>query len=260
MTQQERSTIIANDALGADIFRITFQAPRIAAEAKPGQFAMVRLDATMDPLLRRPFSIHQVIGGNRIQLLYKVVGRGSMAMSRWRPRDTADIIGPLGAGFDTAGDGTAILVGGGIGIAPLFFLARTLLRSMVPETVFLLLGARTVDELLPMAAELALLGLQLLTATDDGSHGHHGLVTDLIDRVNTTDPVRVFGCGPYAMLRSVAFRCQQHNLRCQLSLETMMACGIGACLGCALPRADRNGFLHVCKDGPVVDAREVGWK
>jgi len=150
------------------------------------------------------------------------------------------------------------LIGGGMGIAPLYFLAKRLLRTTeTPERDFVFLGARNREELTLFADEFFDLGYTVKTATDDGSMGHHGFVTELLDPAL---PVveRLYTCGPFAMMKICADMAKGVGVHCQVSLETHMACGLGACLGCAVTGAE-HGYLHVCRQGPVFDAGEVAW-
>ncbi|VAW38030.1 Dihydroorotate dehydrogenase (NAD(+)), electron transfer subunit [hydrothermal vent metagenome] len=256
---QENSTVTARESLAGDVFRLTVQAPRIAAAAQPGQFVMVRAGDTLDPLLRRPLSIHQVLPDGRLRLLFKVVGKGTGLLAGLGPGKMIDLIGPLGRGFSLGPAGPACLVGGGMGMAPLYFLARWLLQLRPgPGDDQILLGARNRAELKLPAAEFSGLGYPLHLATDDGSLGHHGLVPELLDDV-LPSVRQVYVCGPYPMMRTVALKCRDAGVACQVSLETHMACGLGVCLGCAVAVAG-GGYKHVCKDGPVFAADEVLWK
>ncbi len=256
---QEKSTVTARESLAGDVYRLTVQAPRIAAAAQPGQFVMVRAGDTLDPLLRRPLSIHQVLSDGRLRLLFKVVGKGTGLLAGLGPGLKIDLIGPLGRGFNLVPTGSACLIGGGMGMAPLYFLAQRLLRVKRGQgDDQILLGARNRAELELPAAEFSGLGYPLHLATDDGSLGHHGLVPDLLDDV-LPSVSQVYVCGPYPMMRMVALKCRTAGVACQVSLETHMACGLGVCLGCAVAVAG-GGYKHVCKDGPVFAANEVLWK
>ena len=255
---QEKSDILRTEQLTEGIFRLTLNAPRIAAAVRPGQFVMVSCGPDLDPLLRRPFSMHQVNRDGQVQILFKVVGRGTHLLARTRPGESLSLLGPLGRGFSLQTDGAICLVGGGMGIAPLLFLASRLGElSGGHRSPLVLLGARSAQELAPLAAGFVALGCEVLTATDDGSLGHHGPVADLLpDQLGRTDRVAV--CGPFAMMAAVAALCQASSTPCQVSLETHMACGLGACLGCTIHGADGN-YRHVCKHGPVMAAEEVAW-
>lgn len=244
-----------------EIFRLTLRAPEIAAKARPGQFVMIQTSSGYDPLLRRPLSIHQTIGKDQVQLLYKVVGKGTRLLAAMTPGRQLNLTGPLGHGFELAGRKAICLVGGGMGIAPLYFLARELLRLANPPQCIVLLGARTAAELGPLQRDFLDLGATTHLATDDGSLGHHGYVAELLlEHPAPQLAWTVCACGPQSMLKAVAGQCRKQGWECQVSLEATMACGIGACLGCAVPPAKLSGpYLHVCKDGPVFKAEEVAW-
>jgi len=251
---QQQSRILANEQLTADVFRLTVHAPEITAAAAPGQFVMVRAAESLDPLLRRPFSIHSRGADGSLSLLFKVVGRGTALLAKAKPGDVLDLLGPFGKGFDmSAADKPVCLIGGGMGIAPLLFLAQKL-----PGRKYALLGARCHDELAQLAKEFAELGCAVQLATDDGSLGHHGFIPDLLDEI-LPQISRVCACGPSPMMRCVARKCRAAGTPCQVSLETHMACGMGACLGCVLPGADGRQ-AHVCTDGPVFNAEELAWQ
>ncbi len=262
--QKTRSDILA-DVIGQvqicpDVFLLTLRADEIAEAASPGQFCMVevRSHGDMDPLLRRPLSIHRVVGGGEIEFLYRVVGHGTYLLSQHCPGDRLYVLGPLGHGFQIVPGCPAILVGGGLGSAPLLFLAEELARDMVT----VILGAPTKEELL-CVEQFTAIGHQVLLATEDGSMGRHGLVTDVLSEVLSHGPDPrscIFTCGPWPMMRAVYDMAHKRGLSCQVSLEARMACGIGLCLGCAVRRQDGQGYLHVCTEGPVFDAERVSWE
>jgi dihydroorotate dehydrogenase electron transfer subunit len=255
---QEKAPVIAKETLTRDVFRLTVQAPRIAESARPGQFAMIRIQETLDPLLRRPLSIHKVFPDGSVAFLFKVVGKGTQMLAALNPGMEIDIIGPLGRGFDLSPSASFCMIGGGMGIAPIYFLAQQFLsleRAATNPPV--LLGAQTQPELLLLAEEFTELGYPVHTATDDGSLGHHGYVTDLLDNI-IENVHQIYVCGPMPMMSKVANKCLKAGIACQVSLETHMACGLGACLGCTFP-ASEGGYKHVCKNGPVFSADEVLW-
>jgi len=259
---EEQAEIVRQEQLTPEIYRLTLNAPDIASNARPGQFVMVQTTTSYDPLLRRPLSIHQTIGNEQVQLMYKVVGKGTRMLSAMRPGNSVQLTGPLGHGFDLAGKDAICLVGGGMGIAPLYFLAREILRTNTPPKLVVLLGARTAAELGPLPRDFQDIGaIETFLATDDGTLGHHGFVAELIQKHLTPEHNwSICTCGPHPMMKAVVSQCRKLGYECQVSLETMMACGISACLGCAVPRSDLSGpYLHVCKDGPVFKADEVAW-
>ena len=257
------SEVMRTEALGCDTYRLTLMAPQIADEARPGQFVMVQAATGQDPLLRRPLSIHQVSGNGSVQILFKVVGRGTQMLAETRKGDLLSIFGPLGKGFNLSTLGENIcMIGGGMGIAPLLFLGKWLVRSGFNGKLITLLGARNAAEINPLNEDFVNLGITPVIATDDGSAGHHGLVTQLmLKQMDPGEDWQILTCGPYPMMKGVVEICQGMNWRCQVSMETMMACGMGACLGCAIPKPnDLHSYQHVCKDGPVFDMSEIVWK
>lgn len=253
------SRIISHESIGPRIFLLTVSAPPIATAAKPGQFCMlapVPRSQSTDPLLKRPLSIHNV-NGNSVSFLYKCVGHGTELLSQRRPEEHIELIGPLGHGF--ALDKTNyILVGGGMGIAPLLFTALMLASNNKKSKI--VLGARTAAELPKQIINaFQKVTAELYLMTEDGSLGEKGLVTAGLSRIltqKTTD--LILACGPWPMLRAIHTLSQKANIPCQVSLEAHMACGIGACLGCAI-KAQKGDYLHVCKDGPVMDSTLVDW-
>jgi dihydroorotate dehydrogenase electron transfer subunit len=242
------------ESIGAHYHVLTFEVPDEIA-AQPGQFLMLRgTDWSHDPLLPRPMSF--LSGGSQPSVLIRVAGEGTSRMARATPGDRFDLLGPLGQGWRTPHAGRRpLLVGGGVGIAPLLFLARTLHRS--GTTCGVLYGARTCRDL-PLEDDLGSVA-RLLVATEDGSRGMRGQVTDLLDReLEAGVDVDVFTCGPEGMMAAVAQTCAVHAVPCEVSLEAPMACGFGVCLGCAVPTPD-GGYLYACHEGPCVDARRIDW-
>lgn len=245
------------------VFRLWLAAPTLAAAARPGQFAMLRVADGLDPLLRRPLSVHRV-GGRRLDsasdgrpsevaFLYEVRGRGTALLSQRQPGETVDVIGPLGRGFAVQrGAQNLLLVGGGIGVAPLVMLAEAALRR--GRSVTLLLGAATAARLYPEA--LLPPEVELAIATEDGSAGRQGLVTDLLpDYADWAD--QVFACGPEGMYFGMARRVPDLARRksVQVLLEARMGCGMGVCLGCAVET--RRGYRLCCRDGPRFELRDL---
>lgn len=256
---QENSIVRLVERLTDTIYRLTLFAPRLSNAAEPGQFVMAACGPSLDPLLRRPFSIHDVNQDNGcLQLLFKVVGQGTRLLSTLQVGDSVSLLGPLGQGFKRMPKGPVCLVGGGMGIAPLLYLAKRLTeQSALKSTCAVLLGARTRTDLHFLEPAFRALGCSTYLATDDGSLGHHGLVSDLLPAA-LSGMRKVYVCGPLQMMATVARLCQAAQVPCEVSLETHMACGLGACLGCAIP-AGPNQYKHVCKHGPVFAAEEVVW-
>ncbi len=216
---------------------------------RPGQFAMLQLDPeghSRDPLLPRPMAVFRS-KGERVEFRHKVVGRGTALLATLAPGAPLGIVGPLGNGFPEP-TGPSVLVGGGTGIASLYELALATPGCRV------LLGGRTGADILALA-DFRALSVELEIASEDGSLGHRGRVTDLL-RPGSGDAV--YACGPTPMMLVAHELARKHGARCWVSLENQMACGFGVCLGCAVRRAE--GFAYVCSDGPVFDADLIRWE
>ena len=262
---EEIVSLDSNEQIGKDIWRMEFHSTPLSSLARPGHFLMIHLGKrTQDPLLRRPFSIHGILDDQTVQVLYRVVGRGTSLLSTLKKGDPLSAIGPLGNGFPLPAQGEeAVLVAGGMGIAPLYFLAQTLRRNQ-GQTTTVLLGFSTSEEVV-CSGELKALGVQVSLATEDGSLGSKGLVTDLLDQYLrhgfAAKPI-IYACGPPLMLKKVAEQAAASHLSCSVSLEGHMACGLGICLGCAV-KASHNlakVYHYVCQDGPVFPAETIDWE
>jgi dihydroorotate dehydrogenase electron transfer subunit len=260
----QESLIQGIKTIAPDIYLLRFSSDRIASQALPGQFLMVRPSQFPEPLLPRPFSIHRV-QGDHIDLLFKVVGQGTRQIAELKKGDYLEVRGPLGRGFVLKENQEPVLVAGGMGIAPLLFLAEFWKRNQkkFPKGLPpLFIGARTQHELLCLT-EFSRAGIEIWAATEDGSLGEKGLVTGLLKKkLHKPSPNQaLFVCGPNPMLKAIGNWAIQKGISCQLSLETRMACGLGACLGCVVARKEGSGFtyVNVCQEGPVFEAREVLW-
>lgn len=236
--------------------------PQIAAIARPGQFVHVRVTGTFDPLLRRPISLllcdkHR----GHIQILVRTVGRGTDALGHVAPGNTLDLLGPLGNGFPLPEAGqTPLLVAGGVGVAPLTFLADVLQNSPEGSYVRGLFGARNEDSLVCWE-EFAGRCEEFQAVTEDGSVGEQGIVTQYLPaQLDRGDVDVVYTCGPRPMMAQVGRICEAAGVQCWASLEQFMGCGIGACLGCTIATHTEPPNRRVCKDGPVFDARTVDWE
>lgn len=237
------------------IFNLTLELPGIADRVRPGQFVHLLIRNTPGVLLRRPFSIASV-NGSELRLLIRIVGTGTRELSHAKIGSTFDVIGPLGTGFDLTDVNCALMVAGGIGVAPLLLL-HDVLTARGAEVHFFL-GARSRNEFPLDDDEIS--RRRIACATDDGSFGARGLVSMLFEEWLATHgdhKAHVYSCGPAAMMRVVHSICEDRALSHQVSLENRMACGIGVCQGCAVRL--KAGFRLVCKDGPVFDASEVDW-
>jgi len=237
--------------LEADSLRLRLDVPGWPGQ-RPGQFAMLSLDPSglrRDPLLPRPMAVFES-SGDQVEFRFKIVGRGTALMARLRPDDTLGVVGPLGNGFSQP-RARVHLVGGGTGIASLYELAQQLAGFEHGGRV--LLGGRSARDVLALESFRAT-GAPLDIATDDGSLGHRGLVTDLLDPAPGDE---VLACGPTPMMRRAHEIARKAGASCRVSLENQMACGFGVCLGCAVSLGER--FRYVCTDGPVFDADTLDW-
>lgn len=251
----ENVEVLGNDRVAEGVGLLVLEAPRIAASVRPGQFAHLRIERGSDFILRRPFSVHRA-SEERIEVLYQVLGRGTRRLAESRRGDRMDAIGPLGTGWDVPdGVGHVLLVAGGLGAAPLGMLAESLAERGVAVSVAL--GAPTAERL--VARELfERVARRVEVATDDGSAGEAGFVTLVSERLIAEDrPGMVCVCGPEVMARAVAAQAAAARVGCRVSLERLMACGVGACLSCVV--STRSGQKRACCDGPVFDAEEVLW-
>ncbi len=260
----EDTRVASHAAVRGGYRLLTLRAPRIAARVRPGQFVHLRVPNLADALLRRPFSVFRAEAG-RLALLYKPVGRGTRAMEALRPGETVNLLGPLGYGFPPVSRRRfPILVAGGYGAAALYLLAQ---RAPVKGLV-LIGGARAADLL--CAREFRALGWAVRAATEDGSAGTRGLVTDLLDRWLERERrgrvPELFACGPNGMLRAVCARALAGGWRGWVSVDRHMGCGLGACLACVQKVRARDDagratwtWARVCTEGPVFACRDVVW-
>jgi dihydroorotate dehydrogenase electron transfer subunit len=226
---------------------------------QPGQFAHLRIPLMRDALLRRPFSIFQV-SGETISILYKIVGKGTEILGRMKSRERLSALGPLGHGFtvpEPCGE-TPLLVAGGYGMAALYLLAQ---RS--PRKGIVFVGGRRRADIL-CEAEFRALGWEVRAATEDGSHGEKGVVTQpLITELRRGSAGRkLFACGPTGMLKAVGRIAEEFNVPAELSMDEHMCCGVGVCLTCVVPtkRGDSWEYARTCTEGPVFDARQIVWE
>jgi dihydroorotate dehydrogenase electron transfer subunit len=272
--------ILENREIGPQRYKMALSAPQIGHQAKPGQFIHVRVSKSFPPLLRRPFSVHRAQGQN-IEILYKIVGEGTEILSRKKRGEYLDILGPLGKGYRvpqkrgrvqfskkspsvTSRISDIILVAGGTGVASLLFLAESISVANPELSILVLIGAKNREELL-CEGDFTRLGCRVEVATENGTRGYKGLVSDLLEKFlplsgNRPKPM-VFACGPSEMLKKIGKISRKHRFPCQVSLEERLACGVGACLGCVVKtRGSTYTYKRVCKDGPVFDAGELIWE
>lgn len=243
---------------------LTFRHPVVAREARAGQFVMIKAGLSADPPLRRPFSILATdADAGTFTLFLKAVGPGSRALAALSPGELAQCLGPLGRPFELPAAGAeALMAAGGYGIAPFLMLSRELAGAGRGGRVFY--GGRTRADL-QVREPFEALGVPLVAATEDGSLGHRGRVTEPLERYLDTArvPVHLYACGPDAMLHAVAQIAVARGLPCQVSLDPWMGCGVGTCLGCVvwIQRAEegRARYRCACTEGPVFDSRAVVW-
>jgi dihydroorotate dehydrogenase electron transfer subunit len=271
--------VAENRSLGGGYFILELSGCQDLAESQPGQFVMVRGDWQRDPLLPRAFSLLSVGPGDKAAILAKAVGRGTALLEQARPGERLSVLGPLGSSFPApTSEFTDLLVGGGVGIPPIYMQAQLASRKGLAQRNEILYGGRNARDLV-LLSEMREFGVGLFLTTDDGTAGRHGLVTaeleariehhrgsrtaDVAPRPSANESpateqlaVRILACGPNAMLWAVARMARAQGIPCFISLEENMACGFGVCLGCAVPARSRP-FRYVCKDGPVFDAADV---
>lgn len=272
---QSRAEVVENVRLARDTYRVRLAEPEIARQIVPGQFVMLRLPDHTDPLLGRAFALYDTYMDDAgrpvgIDIVYLVIGKVTGLMAGLRPGDGVILWGPLGNGFAPATEGAVWMVAGGIGQTPFLALAREALglgRYGSPPRpagtsgkVTLCYGVRSA-ELLAGVADFDAVGVDVRLATDDGSAGRRGFVTDLVAEMLRHDrPDRIVGCGPEPMMAALARLATEHQVPCELSLETPMACGIGACCSCVArirTGPDDWDYRRVCVGGPVFDAARV---
>lgn len=261
--------VIANTRLSDDYNVLALSAPAIARSVAPGQFVMLKAATGHDPLLRRPFSVFEVLGDESgrktgVSILNKRIGRSTGLLYAARHGQRVACFGPLGRPFtvvDPPSD--AWMVAGGVGLAPFAELARTLCARSVSSTLFY--GARRAAELFHLDFFRAL-GVELVLTTEDGTAGEEGRIVAPLDRRlarrPVDQPVMIYACGPEGMLAATAQTARRFGRRCQVSVERIMGCGMGGCYSCVVPmRNGRDGFHHVrsCLAGPVLEADQILW-
>ncbi|RKY32223.1 MAG: dihydroorotate dehydrogenase electron transfer subunit [Candidatus Omnitrophota bacterium] len=271
---QAKAKVIKNIAVTQKCYKIVLLCHALSKGAQPGQFLMVKVDNGSEVLLRRPFGIHAA-NGRSAEILYEVVGRGTEILTRKKPGEYLDIIGPLGKGFSILDPRSSILVAGGIGVAPLLFLAEEIVARLpvcrtgrdgqagqsrkVTSKPLVLIGAKTKKQIL-CEKEFKKSGCEVEISTDDGSKGFKGKVSELLKRELSTvncQQSAIYACGPKPMLQEIGRIAKKYKIPAQISLEEHMACGIGACLGCVVKT--KQGLKRVCKEGPVFSAEEIIW-
>lgn len=278
-------TVLENAQIARETYRLRITAEKIAPLVRPGQFVMLRLPYRSDPLLGRPLAVYRV-GEKTLEVVYLVVGKMTTRLVEIKPGDPLELWGPLGNGFpkstEESQNGRLIMVAGGIGQTPFLMFAESFLRTHGPGSAVLLYGVRSSNRIC-CVDDFRNIGTQIEIATDDGSLGYHGPVTDLIPQfAQKTDRLRIVCCGPHPMLKSAFFKCRQLQLPCEVSLESPMSCGLGICFGCAVeiktsdahnldnglqsdynmvkPDKPSSEYVRCCTEGPVFDAYQLVWE
>ena len=257
----ESAKVLEHFEIGAGYRYLVLESPKIAAELVPGQFVHVKVPTLEASALRRPFSVFDAEDG-KVTVLYKTVGRGTSALNRVQVGETVQVLGPLGHGFPVKCDGEALLVGGGYGVAPLHFLAKKMANAAGLPKPKLFVGGRTKDDLLALDRFEAL-GVEVKVATNDGSAGVKGLVTDplddeLIELKHHGKKFELFACGPDGMLKAVAMRATGTGSKGWISMDRHMICGVGACYACIQKTV--RGNSRCCIEGPVFAASDLIWE
>ena len=248
---QDKYRIVSKKAIGRDIYSFEIYCPEVAKAAVPGQFVHIRANCFT---LRRPISICG-IGEDTLRIVFEIRGEGTAEIARLNEGDLIDMLAPLGHGFSLDPYlKKVVLIGGGIGTPPMLPLAKYYGSRAVAISGFRNASAVILQE------DFKKTGAETILCTDDGSTGIHGFVTEPLKELAAKGGIdAVYACGPMPMLKNIAAICKENGIFCEISLEERMACGIGACLGCACRtvRNDEEYFAHVCKDGPVFNAEEV---
>jgi len=248
--------VVSNEEVAHRVFWQKLKAPEIARENKPGQFVNILTNPDGEPLWRRPFSVAR-ISGDTIEIIYKVIGKGTTQMAALRPGGNANIIGPLGNAFTVEiGDRIPLLIGGGLGLAPLVILRDFFVQYDKHPVLFM--GALSAREHYYKEDTDA----ELFLTTDDGTLGFHGLVTEQLEQYladqNGKSEFFAYSCGPEPMMKAVAHICRDFGIPLELSIEREMACGIGLCQGCSIEQhPPHKKYALVCKDGPIFNASHL---
>lgn len=252
-------TVVSNEPIARGVCALVLCAPALAAALEPGQFINIAVPGNAQSLLRIPLSFAATdAAAGTVEIWYAIVGEGTERLARMRPGDTATVLGPGGHGWTVPeGAARALLVAGGIGMPPIYCLAQEILATTEAD-VHIVAGASTAAALVGTAPLADSDRVTLEIATDDGTAGHHGLCTDLVERALAAGGYDyVATCGPEPMMAKVADAAARANVACEASLERMMSCGFGACATCAVETT--GGMKGACMCGPVFDAKEVVW-
>ncbi len=253
---QHTVKIVSNEKICPRFFKLSLKCDAIVKIIQPGQFIHIKVSETLIPFFRRPFSVYRA--KKYIEVLYEAIGLGTKTLATREPGEYLDILGPLGNTFSMPQKyiKQVVMIGGGIGVAPFLMLSDALAKKNLE--LILLYGGRSKGHTFDMK-EFKKNGCKVFTATDDGSAGIRGYVSNLFSKIDPNPKsTMLYTCGPHPMMVAVQEFSKKHNLYCEAACEQMMACGLGACLGCSIPTT--SGYKTVCYDGPVFDIRKVIFK
>lgn len=261
MAEVIQAKLIKKEQLKDDIFKFSVEAPEITKTAKPGNFIEIRVSENTDPFLRRPISIFNMEKEKGIlEFIFQVKGKGTEILAKRREGDMIDIMGPLGFGtFKYESYHKIAIIGGGIGVFPLYELAKSAKKA--EKEISMYLGFRN-REYVVLEEEFKQVSDKLIITTDDGTYAEKGFAINFLKEDIEKESIDcIYACGPLPMLKAVRELAIEKNIPCQISLEERMGCGLGACLGCAVKTAasspENPEYWHVCKGGPVFQAKEV---
>lgn len=261
MPVQSKFKLVKKEQLLNDLFKFSIEAPEIVNASKPGNFIEIRINENLDPFLRRPISIYNLDKENEtLEFIFQVKGKGTELLAKKKEGDLIDIIGPLGNGtFKFEGYNNIAIIGGGIGIFPLYELSKQAKEAELNVNTYV--GFRNKD-LVVLEKEFEKVSTKLTITTDDGSYKNKGFAINYLEEdLKNKNIDCIYACGPLPMLRAVKKLAEEKGITCQLSLEEKMGCGMGVCLGCAVKTAssteENPEYVHVCKAGPVFDSTLV---
>ena len=261
MSKLFKATVTENKRLIKDHYLLTLRPLKRTKKSRPGNFYMLSVASGQDPLLKRPFSVHRSTN-KEFQILYRVVGKGTTMLSNKTAGEVLDVIGPLGNTFPVNNKSRSILVAGGLGIAPMFGLADSIVNSPAPEQPLLFYGSRTGKEIL-CKKELASIGIRPVITTDDGTAGKKGNIVEVLEKFIKSGSLNaneytIYACGPKPMLKALSGLADKLGIKGYAALEQNMACGVGTCLGCVVHTT--SGLKRVCKEGPVFQMEDILWE
>lgn len=236
-------------------YRLVMDAPDMAREVKPGQFVHIKVSDNLEPLFRRPFSVYRAKDG-KVEVFFEPVGKGTRILAARKKKEVLDVLGPLGKPFSFPSQDVKqiVFVGGGIGVAPFMLFSDMIVKHKAEK--ILLYGGRSKAHTFPLTA-FRKNGFKVHVSTDDGSVGIKGRVSELFKHINIAPTTFLYACGPRPMMAAVAQFAREKCLNGEASMEEVMSCGLGACLGCSIPT--QKGYKTVCHDGPVFNLEDLVW-